>query len=243
MRTNFAAVCAALPLLVLICGRTFAADANTSLPGKTEIHLSQQAVRVLARDRLRATLRIDAKGNNGRQIQQDINKRIAAALESAKKSPSVVAETGSYSVHQNYNTKDANLWEGSQTLTVSSDDSDAVLNLVGDLQNAGMLMQEMQFFLAPETLTAAQDDLTAAALSALRARVDNVARDLNMEVDHYRLISIGNAEEQFDQFSNKRSSAQAVAGGKNRPPAVQAGDATVTLGVTADVVLVPRKTS
>lgn len=242
MRPKFAALWVAMPLLALSLP-SFAADTSPSLPGKTEIHLSQQAVRVLARDRLRATLRIDAKGNNGRQIQLDINKRMAAALELAKKSPSVIAETGSYNVHQNYNLKDANQWEGSQTVTVSSEDFDAVLNLVGNLQNAGLLMQEMQFFLAPETLTSAQDDLTAAALTALRVRVDSVAKDLNMDVDHYRIISIGNAEEQFDQFGNKRSSAQAVAGGKNRPPAVQAGDATVTLSVTADVVLTPRKTS
>lgn len=242
MRPQFAALLAAMPLLVLALP-SVAADANSSLPGKTEIHLSQQAVRILARDRLRATLRIEAKGNNGRQIQQDINKRMATALELAKKSSAVVAETGSYGVHQNYNAKDANLWEGSQTLTLSSEDFDAVLNLVGDLQNNGLLMSEMQFFLAPETLTAAQDDLTAAALTALRARVDSVARDLNMTVDHYRLISIGNAQEEFDQLGNRRAGARAVANGKARPPAVQAGDATVTLGVTADVVLVPRRTS
>ena len=104
-------------------------------------------------------------------------------------------------------------------------------------------MSEMQFFLAPETLTAAQDDLTAAALTALRARVDSVANNLNMAVDHYRLISIGNAQEEFDQVGNRHAGARAVASGKARPPAVQAGDATVTLGVTADVVLVPRRTS
>ena len=242
MRPKFAALLAAMPLLVLALP-SVAADANSSLPGKTEIHLSQQAVRILARDRLRATLRIEAKGNNGRQIQQEINKRMAASLEMAKKSPAVIAETGSYTVHQNYNTKDANLWEGSQTLTLSSEDFDAVLNLVGDLQNNGLLMSEMQFFLAPETLTAAQDDLTAAALTALRTRVDSVASDLNMTVDHYRLISIGNAQEEFDQLGNRRAGARAVASGKARPPAVQAGDATVTLGVTADVVLVPRRTS
>jgi predicted secreted protein len=219
-----------------------AADAPPKdIPGKTEIHLSQQAVRVMARDRLRAELRIEAKGNNGREIQAEINKRMAAALAKVKAYGAVVAETGSYSVDRNYNTKEAALWQGSQSLSLSSEDFDAVLSLVGDLQSSGLLMSEMRFFLAPETLTAVQDELTATALTALRARADSVAKDLGMAIDHYRLIGINNAREDSERSLGRSSEAGAARSGKAPPPSVQAGDATVLLSVSADVVLAPIK--
>lgn len=209
------------------------------IPGKTEIHLSQQSVRVMARDRLRAELRIEAKGNNGREIQADINKRMGAALAKVKAYPAVTAETGSYSVERNYSTKEPDRWQGSQSLSLSSEDFDAVLSLVGDLQSSGLLMSEMRFFLAPDTLTAVQDELTATALNAMRARADAVAKDLGMVVDRYRQIGIGNARED-DQRSSARS-AGAAAARLGKAPSVQAGEATVMLSVSADVVLAPPK--
>ncbi len=215
--------------------------APPEIPGKTEIHLSQQAVRVMARDRLRAELRIEAKGNNGRAIQAEINKRMAAALEKLKAYPAVIAETGSYSVDRDYSTKEHDLWQGSQSLSLSSEDFDAVLSLVGELQSSGLLMSEMRFFLAPETLTTVQDELTATALTALRARADNVAKDLGMSIDHYKQIGIGNAHEDSDRSAARSTGAAASGSRKAPPPAAQAGDATVMLSVSADVVLAPAR--
>ncbi len=227
--------------LLLVQAAQAADPPPAAIPGKTEIHLTQQAMRVMARDRLRAELRIEAKGNNGRAIQAEINKRMAAALAKVKAYPAVTAETGSYSVNRDYSTKEPDRWEGSQSLSLASEDFDAVLNLVGDLQSSGLLMSQLQFFLAPETLTAVQDDLTATALDAIRNRATNVARNLGMSIDHYRLIGIGNVHEDTDRSAGRSATAGAARSGKMSPPAVQAGDATVMLSVTADVVLAPAR--
>jgi predicted secreted protein len=236
-RTIFILVFAAL-----LSHSALAAEAG-GIPGKTEVQLTQQAVRVMARDRIRATVRIEGKGSNGRQIQADINKRMAAALEKVKQHPAIVAATGSYTVYRDYNNKDTEFWNANQTLSLSSEDFEAVLALVGDLQGNGLLMSGMQFFLAPETLAAVQDDLTAAALDALRARADNVAKDLGMVIEHYKVIAVGNAQEDRGEAQGRRAGATAAVAGKAPPPAAQAGDATVTLTVTATVILAPRKTS
>ena len=237
--------CLSRPVLVLAfaaCMAEPALAANAGdIPGKTEIQLSQQATREMARDRLRAVLRIEGKGHNGRQIQADINKRMAAALDRIKQVPNVAAATGSYTVYRDYTSKDTELWQANQTLSLSSEDFDAVLNLVGDLQNSGLLMSEMQFFLAPETLAAAQDDLTAAALTALRARAQSVAQDLGMNIEHYKVITIGNAQEDRGDARSRKAGAATVVTGKAPPPAVQAGDATVTLAVSATVILAQKK--
>ncbi len=248
MLRKFAIVSLSLGVVLSSAWHARAADApsggkSASLPGKTEIHLSQQAMRIMARDRLRAELRIEAKGNNGREIQAEINKRMAAALAKVKAYPAVTAETGSYAVERNYSTKEQALWQGSQSLSLTSEDFDAVLSLVGDLQSSGLLMSEMQFFLAPETLTAVQDDLTATALGGLRARAENVAKDLGMAIDHYRQIVIGNAREDNERAAARSTGAMSVARRRAPPPAAQAGDAAVMLSVSADVMLAPARTN
>lgn len=206
--------------------------------GATELDLTQMATRTMAPDRIRAILRIEVKGANARQVQAELNQRMAAALDQAKAVAAVKSETGAYSINRDFNGKDRDVWHASQTLILSSADFAAVLALAGDLQGAGLLMSGMIFFLAPETLKAAESELTATALAALRARADEVAKDLGMTLDHYKTIGVGNASAPVMRGRELFAPASAA---PVPPPAVQAGDATITLDVTAVIVLVPSK--
>lgn len=126
---------------------------------RTEVQLSQQAERMEARNRISVKLTIEVRGNNARQIQLDINKRMSAAIKKAGSNPVITVETSSYSVSRPYdakNEKEADRWRGSQTLSLTSDDFEAVLNLSGELQNDGLVLSEMRFFVATETLKAVQ---------------------------------------------------------------------------------------
>lgn len=202
---------------------------KTELTGKTEIHLNQQAQKIMGRDRIRVDLRIEVRGSNGKQIQDEVNKKMAAAIASVHRFPSVVAETGSYSVFREPESKSPDTWHASQSLLLTSEDFELVLALVGDLQNSGLLMSNMRFFLAPDTMKAAQSDLTAQALTELRERANEIAEDLGMTIDHYKSITIGNAFEMND------------GGNRMMATAAQAGELTVMLGVQADVILTPGK--
>lgn len=211
---------------------------KTELTGKTEIHLNQQAQKIMGRDRIRVDLRIEVRGSNGKQIQDEVNKRMATAMTSVHRFPSVVAETGSYSVFREPESKSPDTWHASQGLILTSEDFEGVLTLVGELQNNGLLMSNMRFFLAPDTMKAAQSDLTAQALTELRGRADEIAADLGMTIDHYKSITIGNAFEMNDGANRVGAVAASSANGK---PTAQAGESTVMLGVQADVILTPGK--
>jgi predicted secreted protein len=238
MRRIVRAAVFALGIAALSPPLSRAADAPGGTPGGTELNLTQVATRTMVPDRIRAILRIEVKGANARQVQADLNQRMAAALDKAKLVVAVKSETGAYAVTRDFNSKDRDLWHASQTLSLSSADFAAVLSLVGDLQDAGLLMSGMEFFLAPETLKAAESDLTAAALAALRARAEEVARDLGMTLDHYKTISVSNASAPI----RARAEFFATSAASSAPPPVaQAGDATVTLTVTAVIVLAPSK--
>jgi predicted secreted protein len=210
-------------------------------PAETEIHLTEQATRMVAPDRLRAVLRIEAKGASGRQVQADVNRRMEAALAKAKSRADVTAETGSYGVSRDFSVKGSEAWIASETLTLSAQDFAAVLTLVGELQSDGLLMTSLQFYLAAETLKAAESALTAAALAALRARAQDVAKDLGMAVDRYKSITIGNAGDGPRPIPLARFSAASASAPAMPPPVAEAGEETVSLAVNADIVLVPGK--
>lgn len=207
---------------------------------RTEVQLSQQAERLEARNRIAVRLNVEARGNNARQIQQEINKRMTAAVNKVQSVSAIAVETGSYSVTRPYNSqneKETDRWRGTQTLSMTSDDFDAVLKMAGELQGDGLVMNDMRFFVAPETLKAAQDELTTVALRMLKERTNHVANDLGLKVERYKNITIGNASEEFGDTNRRIGKAVATVAGKAAPPAVAAGYALVTLQVNATVIL------
>jgi uncharacterized protein len=216
-------------LFVALASQGAAADDAT-----TEIHLTQEATRQVPPDRLRASLRVEAKGADPRQVQADVNRRMKAALAKAKSHADVTAETGGYSVNRDFSQKDKVVWQGDQTIDLTSPNFDALLSLVGELQGDGLLIGELHFFLARDTLQNAQSALTSAALDELKTRADEVAHDLGLRVDHIEDLTVGNATASTNPVPLMRFAAAAAPA---PPPVAQAGDATVSLTVQADVIL------
>ena len=145
----------------------------------TDILLVQQAALVVPRDRITATLSVMLRGPDARQIQVEINRRMLTALAKVKDAPDVIAETGSYSVNHPYTPQGQSAsWQGEQTLTLTSGNIEAVLTLAGVLQNDGLVMGQMRFFVSPDSLKAVQDDLTATALQTMEERAGSIAGDM-----------------------------------------------------------------
>jgi predicted secreted protein len=229
----------ALLLLTLAAPRVRADEANAPAPGTTEIRLTQQATRTMAPDRLRAELRVEAKGSDARLIQAEINRHMQAALAKAKAHPDVTAETGSYSVSHDFSVQNRQVWQGDQTLILTSPDFSGLLALAGEMQGDGLLVSGMNFFLAHETLAAAQSELTSSALAGLKARAEEVAKDLGLRLDRFKDITVGNANANTNPVPLMRM--QAMAPAAMPPPVAQAGDATVSLSVEGVAVLVSAK--
>jgi len=96
-RIAIAVLLAALTLHAVPSAR--AADMAPA-PGATLVRLTETATANLPRDQLRAQLSVEAKGADAAKVQAEVNRRMAAALALAKKTASVTAETGGYSVYR-----------------------------------------------------------------------------------------------------------------------------------------------
>jgi uncharacterized protein len=204
--------------------------------GMTVLHLSEAADRAIRRDRLRVQLRVETTAGNAKQVQAEINRRMASALAKVKGVAGVKPETGSYSVYEERQQNVPSRWRGSQSLSLVDHDFAELLALVGDLQNDGLAVASLAFELSPEAARAAQDELTNEALNRLRDRAERIAMELHLSFQRYRDIRIGNVG--GDRPVPMHAMAMAAAAPAPLPVG-EAGDAMVQVSVDADVVLAP----
>jgi uncharacterized protein len=217
-----------------------AAEPDNAPDSATVLHLSETADRQIPRDRLHAQLRVDATGAGARQVQAEINKRMASAVDRARAVAGIKIETGGYSVYEDRQPNVAVKWRGSQTLSLTGSDFAQVLALAGDLQGDGLAVSGMVFELAPETARAGQDELTTEALRRLRQRAERIAADLQMTVLRLRSVRVGNVGGDQPQFPFQMRAMTAPAAAMKMPdPVAEGGDARVQVSVEADVLLMP----
>src|SRR6266851_8728058 len=244
---------AAAPLATLALGAILlAAPAWAQAPGTvaprddntTVLHLVERSERMVKHDRLTAELRVEASDADPARLQAEINRRMAAALERAKAVAAVTVTTGDYQVYQKPPSRPAPdrrsanpppRWQGMQSLLLQSRDAGALLALAGMLQQQGLVLSSLAYELTPEAARAVEDELTKEALARLRQRAERVAGDLGMTVERIRDLQVGNAD-----------GTQPVPRGflnryREAAPVAEPGDATVSVSVSAEVLLAPRR--
>ena len=206
----------------------------------TVLHLTERAERQIKADRLQATLRADASGPDAVITQGRINQAMAAALARAKAAVGVVVETGSYSVYEDRPQNAPVQWHGSQSLTLRGTDADAVLALVGNLQNSGLAMAGMTFDLAPETGRSAEDALTDAALDRIGKRAKRIADALDLTMIRLRDVRVGNVNDGQQRSPMPMLAKMTNGASPIVAPSAEAGVATVQVTVEAEILLGPR---
>jgi predicted secreted protein len=205
--------------------------------GGTVLHLGEFAERILRQDRLTVNLRVEASGPDASRVQGEINRRMTAALEQARRVPAVRAETRGYWVNHERPQNAPARWRGQQMLVLISTDTAAALALADELQQAGLIMSGMHFDLSPEATRAAEDELTAEAIRRLRERIERVAATMGQPVRHIRDLRVGQAG---GGPGPRPMMMRAEATSSAAPPVAEPGETTVRISVDAEAVLAPR---
>ena len=215
------------------------ADETQPPAAATILHLSERAERQVGRDELVLQLRLEATAKTARDAQAEINQRMPAALDAAKKVPAVKAETPAMNVFELREKDKPSVWKATETLQLRSKDFAAALELLGKLEEQGLLVSAMNFDVSREALKNVEDALTAEALKRLRDRADAIAVDMGRAVDHVRSVQIGEAGEPGPRPFEYAIVRQKVAA--TPPPAAEAGEAPVSVTANAEVWLVPKR--
>lgn len=160
-----------LAALVVFVGTAPLAAENTSL------RLTTAASLPVMQDRLAMSLQVYEEGKSAEQVQEAINRRMERAVEKAKTQKGVEVKTGHYRVyyrdyHRNEKAPDQakGRWVGSQTLIIDSGAFDALKALAGSLQQQGLVMNHMNFYVSAGLREETKNKLIPLAVSTLKEK-------------------------------------------------------------------------
>jgi uncharacterized protein len=208
-------------------------------PEPTLLHLSQTAERRLTRDLLHVDMRAEKTGADPQTVEAAINQAMARALAQARQVQDIEIETGSYTVDREPE-KTPPQWTGSQYLSLSGTAPDPLLKLAGGLQSQGLVMANLGYEASPKSVRGAENDLTAEALSGLERRAADIAQQLHLSVVGYRDLTVGNAQTGGGPMP-RGGFAQATGVASVPAPVAAAGEATVRVTVSADILLAAKQ--
>src|SRR5690606_28170851 len=157
----------ALPT-TLLSTQAVAQDINPLPEGQTLITLSITERVKVEQDTLIATLRIERENRDSEALQREINSAMTQALEATEDAADIKVSTGYYSVYQYSNEpqggRTSSVWRGSQSVTLEGKDSQQILELAGELQGMGFVMNNLQYTLSTERADEVRDGLMESAI-------------------------------------------------------------------------------
>ena len=229
--------------LVVCLGLIMAAAAHlppaaAQEPERTRLVLSETATREVEQDTLVAVLAARAEAAAPREAQATVNRAMTAAIGQAEAVAGVRAATGGYRVYQEYDREGRpDSWIAEQDLRLTAREAAPLLELVGALQEAGLILSGLAYQLSAEARRALEDELAIAAIEALRRRAEQVAATLAMRVETIATLRVGEAADKPPiQPMMRTTMAEAAAA----PPSALPDLETVRASVQAELVLVPR---
>jgi len=207
----------------------------------TVLKLSETATVMVAPDELAATMRAEATSPTAQDAQRRVNDLMRDALDSAKKVASVTVSTGGYNVWRTGMTPQdrAERWQAAQSINLSGKDAEAMLRLVGDLQQKGFVQGNLGWRLSRETEHAARQNATKQALSGLRGRADEAAEILGLRFASFREVRLDSVAPP-PIIPRQQGFTARAAMAPVQPPSTEAEDMPVTASAEADILLTPR---
>lgn len=228
-----------IPLGVVLLGAALLAGAVPARAEDTVLRLAETATVLIAPDELAASLRAEAVAPTGQDAQRRVNDMTRDALAAAKTVAGVTASTGGYSVWRLGPTPQdrTERWQAGQTVNLTGGNGEALLKLVGELQQKGLATGNLAWRLSRDTERKARKEATKQALSALRGRADEAADVLGLRFDSFREVRLDNVAPPSPM--PRMAMTRGIAAPAAQPNAV-AEDQPVSATAEADVVLKPR---
>jgi predicted secreted protein len=222
----------ALPLaLPLLFSQPAAAQDN-----KVTLMLGESAERAVTQDRLKALLRVEAGGGDPRAVQAQVNQKMTQTLERVRAVAAVKAETQGYYVYEDKSLKRGQRWWGSQGISLTSTDGGALLALVGQLQENGVLVSNLAYELAPETRRRIERELVPEAIQRVKETAETVARSLALPTVQIVKVRLGDSS---PPLVPRAFGAVAMAAERAAvpPPVAEPGETIVSVRIEAEVAL------
>lgn len=223
--------------LALLCAATVA----PAFADDTILKLSETATVMVTPDELAASLRAEAIAPTGQEAQRRVNEMMRDAVAAAKKVDGITVSTGGYNVWRLAATPvdRSERWQAGQSLNLSGKDGEAMLKLVGELQQVGLTQGNLIWRLSRDTERKARRDATKQALSGLRGRADEAAEILGLRFASFREVRLDSMAPP-PIMPRLQVVTRAAMAAPVPPPNAEAEEMPVTASAEADILLKPR---
>lgn len=215
------------------------------IPDKATIMTVSASERVeVEQDLLTATLRFQAEDKDAAVVQDQINRAMGGALDEAKKVKSVKTATLNYNVYQydpnrgKKGMKAAPIWRGEQSLQLKSKDSEALLELTGELQKLGLMMNGLQYSVSPDLRDQTQSDLLETALERLTGKAKRAGKALGKSNVEFLTVNVGHNAPSYQPKMMMRAMAM-DSSAEMAAPVAAPGQSEISLNVNAVAILKP----
>ena len=219
-------------LLTLPASPGFSADDGK--PKGTLIDLSVEASKPAPNDLGRATIYVEASGTNPVELAKRVNTAIASALESAKAYEKVKTRSGNTHTYPTYS-KEGRIsgWRIRSELLLESRAMMDLSELLGKLQEGGIVIGQIVLLPAPETEKKAEDEATLEAIAAFEAKAKLIADALKKtyRIRQMNIRSAGQPPEVPMMRTSKMAAMEAA------PAPIEAGESMVSVTVSGQIEL------
>lgn len=207
--------------------------------GQTLISLSVTEKVSVEQDTLTAVLRFEREHRDAQTLQREINTAMTQALAQSEGIDSVDVSTGYYSVYQYNNAPQGgrvdNFWRGAQSITLESTDAKSLLELAGEIQEMGFVMNNLRYSLSPQRADEVRDGLMESAIARAQANAERAGRAMGKTNVDIATISIDQSLGYAQPMMMARGLASDSATEKASPVA-EAGESEVSLTVSIQAV-------
>ena len=219
--------------------------------GHTALNISATENVEVEQDILVASLRIQEEAKDAKEVQKRINQAMAKAVALVKNNNALKVETGQYYVRPDYryirkddgnNEQVLDKWRGSQTLTIKSEVAQDVLDVTGQIQDMGFMMNSLNYQLSPKKYEDTRDGLMEKTVAALRERAQRVAKALGKtQVDIVEInVDAHPMRPQPVYARGAKMEMMAMSADAAMPaPTAEAGETTVSMTINARAIIKP----
>lgn len=196
-------------------------------------------------DLLMSSIRIERDGIDPKAIQNEINHIMVKALTIAKQ-PDINVSTGQYNIYQ-YNEEQntsnqepkvtQKKWCCTQELLLNSKSPAALLSIIGQLQNEGLLIQSLNYTLSNDKRDAIRNAMIESAIGKIKQQAMQVAKALGQEYSRFTTINIDTGLGIQSPISMYRSISSLGAISEAVMPSAEPSTSTVSLTVSATALL------
>ncbi len=175
--------------LLMILGALFSplsAEERASLYNR--ITLSVSAADEIESDTLVAQLYVQKEGQIASQLANETNRDIEWAIQRAKRVPGITVQTLDYHTTPTYHKQSQTGWRVKQSLRLTSQDTVAMSQLIGELQQR-LMVDNIRYKISQKRQDEAENRLITQAIAAFKVRAALISSAWGHT--RYRLVQMG----------------------------------------------------